>query len=260
MDFYLGKIVTKLIYPLPMSILLGCVALGLLMWRSNRAAGIELASSLGLLWISSTPVVSIALAVSLERKYLPVLPADLPDAGAIVVLGGGLRMPVAPELWSDLGSGADRFLHAARLYHAGKAPWVVASGGGMPWSRSDRAPASGMADLLVEWGVPRAAVLSETSSRNTYENALETKALLDSKQIGDVLLVTSAMHMPRALAVFRSTGLRAHPASTDYVALHGGSGTLLNWIPGVNSLEMTQAAFKEYLGLAVYRWRGWIND
>jgi uncharacterized SAM-binding protein YcdF (DUF218 family) len=260
MGFYLGKLATQVIYPLPLSILLALVAL-LLLWRKqHRTAGMVLATSVAILWASSTQVVALALGNSLDRQFPPILPADLPEAGAIVVLGGGLRMPVSPELWSDLGSGSDRMLHAARVYHAGKAPFIVASGGGMPWSRSQDVAANGMADLLVEWGVPRSAILIEPDSRNTYENALRTKLLLDANEIEEVLLVTTAMHMPRALAVFRSAGIRSHPAATDYKALSDPSGTFLSWVPSVINLGMTEAVIKEYLGHAVYRLRGWIRD
>ena len=155
MVLYLSKLATQLIYPLPFSLLLASLALLLLWRRHHRSAGIMLATSLVILWLSSTEVVAVALGNSLDRQFPPVLPADLPQAGAIVVLGGGMRMPVGPELWSDLGPASDRMVHAARLYHAGKAPFIVTSGGGMPWRRSDGAPASGMADLMVEWGVPR---------------------------------------------------------------------------------------------------------
>jgi uncharacterized SAM-binding protein YcdF (DUF218 family) len=260
MGFYLSKLATQVIYPLPLSILLALAALLLLWRRHHRTAGMVLATSVAILWASSTQVIALALGHSLDSQFPPVLPANAPEAGAIVVLGGGLRMPVEPELWSDLGSGADRMLHAARLYHAGKAPVVVASGGGMPWGRSRQVGADGMADLLVEWGVPRSAILIEPDSRTTYENAVRTQALLDGHDIEDILLVTSAMHMPRALAVFRSVGLRTHPAGTDFRAMRGSSGTILSWIPSITNLTMTESAIKEYLGYAVYQWRGWIRE
>ena len=76
-----------------------------------------------------------------------------------------------------------------------------------------------MRDLLVEWGVPSTAILIETKSLNTYQNAINVKPILESHNINNVLLVTSAIHMPRALATFQSVGINAIPSPTDYKTL-----------------------------------------
>lgn len=258
--FFLTKLATQLASPLNVALGLGALALVLLARRRARAAAASLSLALALLWLSSTQLFAFALARSLEARYPPVPASEAPEAGAIVLLGGALRMPRPGEAWSDLGSGADRLVHAARLYRAGKAPWLVASGGGMPWTPGEERPAHGMAQLLEEWGVPRDALLIEARSRNTHDNAVRTRALLAERGITDVLLVTSAMHMPRALAVFRSVGLRPVPAATDYQALGGVRRTPMAWVPSVSHLALTQWALKEYLGTAVYRLRGWIRD
>jgi uncharacterized SAM-binding protein YcdF (DUF218 family) len=160
--------------------------------------------------------------------------------------------------------GGDRLFQAARLYLAGKAPRVVVSAGRLTWSR-EQPESTGMADVLEFFGVPRTAILEEPRSRNTYENAVETRRLLAPEGIDRVLLVTSAIHMPRAVALFRCAGFEVVPAPADFLVAEGdpygfgdGSleGILLALLPDAQSLEFTTRALKEYLGLLVSGLRG----
>jgi uncharacterized SAM-binding protein YcdF (DUF218 family) len=200
------------------------------------------------------------LQESLAARYAPVPPEQAPSASAIVLLGAAVAPGTPPRNWADLNEGADRIVHASRLYRAGKAPLVVATGGGDARSAAVQQPADTTADLLVEWGVPRDAILVERESRTTYEDAVNTKAMLDARGIdGPVLLVTSATHMWRSMAVFESAGLRAIPAATDYDPGRIDLGDPRVWIPDVGALQGTNRAIKEYLGMLVYRLRGQIR-
>jgi uncharacterized SAM-binding protein YcdF (DUF218 family) len=191
-----------------------------------------------------------------------VPPEDAPAAGAIVVLGGGLH-PFDPKegrrRWPDLNAAGDRLLHAARLYRAGKAPLVIATGGVAPWEPASVSQAEAAAELLVEWGVPRDAIALEQRSRSTWEDARYTKELLEERGVRDVLLVTSALHMERSLAVFEAFGIHAIPAPTDYEADDAPRG-VLGWLPDSHSLNTTSHAFKEYLGLFVYSLRARVEQ
>jgi uncharacterized SAM-binding protein YcdF (DUF218 family) len=251
------RILTQLLMP-PAS-LLGLVLLGLLLRRLGRrrlAAGCFVVSVLAL-WALSTPRIADALVAGLERTYLPARPADLPQADAIVLLGGALGAPLPPRLAPDLSEGADRVLHAARLFRAGRAPLLVASGGNPPHLGAEAPEGADMADLLVEWGVPREAIVTEGASLDTHENAVETARLLETRGARRILLVTSALHMPRAAAAFRQTGLEVVPAPTDYQAVDAREATLLDWLPDADALERSRNALKEHLGRLWYRLRGW---
>ena len=114
------------------------------------------------------------------------------------------------------------------------------------------------AALLQDWGVPQDAILIEDKSRNTYENSVNTKNLLNSRDIDTVLLVTSAFHMPRALATFTTTGLNAIPSPTNYSMVGYSRPKILDWIPSLGNLGKMQAVMREKLGIVVYRFRGWI--
>ena len=149
-------------------------------------------------------------------------------------------------------------LHTARLYRAGKAPVVLISGGGIPWLGSDIPEAGSIQTLLEEWGVPGASILAEAASRNTYENAVLSKQVLVEHGLQRVLLVTSALHMPRALATFKSAGIDAIPATTDFTVTYKDQRTVIDFLPDAEALSRTTYAIKEYVGYAYYWWKGLI--
>lgn len=258
--FLLSKILTQLAYPLGVGLLLLLAGFVLLRRGRTRAAQRWLAAGIALLWFASTPVVGHQVIRRLEMRHPPVPPGESPSAGAIVLLGGAVAPPYPPLYWMDLNDSADRVVHAARLWRAGKAPIVISSGGGGPYTGGPQTPGDAMADLLVELGVAREAIVVEGRSRTTWENALYSKELLDARGIRDVLVVTSAAHMTRAMAVFERLGLRAIPAATDYSS--GGAidyTSPLVWIPDAGALRATGSGVKELLGLGVYWARGWIR-
>jgi hypothetical protein len=110
--------------------------------------------------------------------------------------------------------------------------------------------------FLTDLGVPAAALLFEDRSRSTRENARYSAELIQTHGFARVLLVTSAPHMPRALATFHAAGIDAVPAPTDFEVLPEPPH-LLRWLPDAQALADSTRALKEYLGLWVYRWRGW---
>ncbi len=117
--------------------------------------------------------------------------------------------------------------------------------------------APAMATFMHDLGVPEAAMLMESESRTTRENAVLTEKMLRERGTNRILLVTSAMHMPRALATFRKLGIDAIPAPTDFEAEPPSGYWLLRWLPDTDALDKSSRAMKEYLGMWVYRWRGW---
>lgn len=250
------KVATALLLPLNLSILLGSVALVLSRQKRGLLAAVTGLLALGVLVPASLPVASDALVSRLERDHPPADPAASPEAPAIVVLGGTLQPGLSPRRGPELADSSDRILHAARLFRAGKAPLVVASGGRLPWSREERSEAAEISDLLVEWGVPREAILREERSATTSENAAETARLLRPRGVRRVLLVTSSLHMRRALAAFRAEGLEPVPSPCDALVAGRGPVTALDWLPRPDALDRTHRALKELLGLAYYRVTG----
>ena len=103
-------------------------------------------------------------------------------------------------------------------------------------------------------GVPPEALWLDTDSRNTYENAVNSRALLEPKGIKKISLVTSASHMPRAVKLFEAQGFEVTPLPTDYLVtesnwrqLTGGSlqSQIINLIPNASSLELKDIVIRE---------------
>lgn len=256
MTLYFDKLLTQLAYPLGLSLTLCLLGLLLLAVGRRRWGAGAVAAAVAWLWVWSLPAVSDALCGSLEGRFADRPVAELPTAQAAVVLGGGIESARPGWVYPNLGPAADRIWQAARLYRAGNVPRLILSGGSQDWLGERPTEAQAMRGLLTDLGVPESALVLEERSRNTRENALYSAERLRSLGIGQVLLVTSALHMPRALAAFRAVGIEALAAPTDFEVMPEPAHPL-RWLPDAQALERSTRALKEYLGWAVYRWRGW---
>lgn len=263
MFLFLSKLLPLFVYPIGLSCILLIAAL-LLAWRKWRWQHLPIAIALSLLLLASNKWVSEAIVRSLEWQYLP--PENLPNASAIVLLGGSIGPDYPPRPSFDLSDRADRVVRAADLYRRGKAPIIIASGGRLSWQGSEPPESRDMALFLMRLGVPRSVIIEEPNSLNTYQNAVEVKQILARHNLDRVLLVTSALHMPRSLAIFRKQAIDAIPAPTDFHIVRSPAAfqpqtptnILFSLLPDTQSLALTTDALKEYIGLVVYRLRGWL--
>ena len=264
MFVYLSKLLPLFIYPLG----LGCILL-IVVLASEKHKKLRrglLITALLVLWLGSNRWVSYALARSLEWRNLP--PETTPQAEVIVVLGGGTESADYPRPMTEINSAGDRVLYASELYHAGAAPLILVSGGNLEFSSArGTTPAEEMTELLLLTGVPETAIWPQTHSQNTYEDAFYSAQMLKEKEITEVILVTSAMHMPRAKALFENQGISVIAAPTDYTVTQQnwdsvfhptlGEG-LINLLPNSGALGLTTNVLKEYLGMLIYSLRGWM--
>ena len=248
----LSKLVTWLLSPLGMGLCLAGLGL-LLAWRQRLRSSMALgALAFVWLWAWSTPVLSLWLRGTVEDLYPPLPIATVPQAQAIVVLGGGIAPPSGKSTEINLNAATDRVWFAARLFHAGKAPLVLVSGGSDP-ERDAYSEARASAIFLVDLGVPAQTIVLEEASRNTRQNAAFSAALLKARGIKHILLVTSALHMPRAMALFAAQGLQATPAPTDFEAIQAPPPGMLAWLPDALALDLSGRAMKEIVGKWVGR-------
>lgn len=247
----LSKLVTCLLSPLGSSLCLLGLALFLAWRRRSRLSMACGALAMVWLWAWSTPVLSLWLRGTLEDQIAQPPLSRVPQTQAMVVLGGGVSPPSGKATDINLGAAADRVWYAARLFHAGKAPLLLLSGGSDP-QRHAFSEARAMAIFLQDLGVPEQALVLEEASRNTLENAAFTAKLLNERGIRHVLLVTSALHMPRALALFSAQGLQVEPAPTDFEADNPPPGALA-WLPDAEALDGSGRAMKEWVGKWVGR-------
>ena len=247
--FGLVKLLTWLVSPLVIALLLGLIAWWQAYQGKRRRAVIWLVLTAVWILVWSSPLFFGWFGSTLEREYPPCRAEDVSAGDAIVVLGGGMGAPHGAVIYPDMSGGADRVWQAARLYRAGKAPWVVVSG-------SEEGQSSVV--LLRDLGVPAEALLVEDESRTTAENARFTSALLARMGVGRrVLLVTSAFHMRRARLLFERAGLIVIPAATDYEAmllqLRPDRWSLTNLLPDPEMLHRNTYILKEYVGYWVRR-------
>ncbi len=259
--FFLSKLLPLFVYPVGLSCLL--MALGLLwIWKHPKRATWAIALSLFILFFTSNPLVSDRLVSTLEWQYFP--PDPMPTADAIVVLGGATLSRIAPRPWVEVSEAGDRILYGARLYNQGKAPKLILSGGRIAWrGGSDASEADDMKEFALAMNVPASAILLEGTSLNTRQNAVNLQPILEQQSIESILLVTSAVHMPRSVAIFSKLGINVVPAPTDYLVPTEASidtleGHILALLPEAKSTARFTHALKEYLGFVIYRLRGWV--
>jgi uncharacterized SAM-binding protein YcdF (DUF218 family) len=263
MFIFLSKILPPLLYPLGLACILLLIAL--LLKNKSKFQRFLLIITLLVLYLAGNRWVAFGLVRSLEWRYLPT--AEIPTADVIVVLGGGTNSALYPRQIVEVNGAGDRVIYALWLYKQGRAENVLLSGTNINWLSTNANPAEDMADLLMLMGVPQEALWLENQSRNTYENALECQKLLQNHAIDRVILVTSAIHMPRSVALFEEQGIQIIPAPTDYTVTQDGweqlfnpspTTLLTNLIPSAENLNLTTNALKEYIGMLVYALRGWM--
>ncbi|MFT3669590.1 MAG: YdcF family protein [Pseudoxanthomonas sp.] len=241
----LADLVVSLSYPPAFSLcLLGIALLAWMLrrtWIAGGVAGLALAWSA--LW--SIPFASETLRGVLEHRYAIRDASALPPADAIVVLGGGSNYAWLDRPDVDPAKlRSSRLAAGARAWHAGKASKVILSGGGV----GNTTEARRMADAIQRLGVPQNALLLEERSHDTRDNARFSTALLEAGHGGrHVLLVTSALHMPRATLLFTQAGAEVTPVPVPEG--RPAIGLRERWLPSRRALWRSGRAFKEFAAL-----------
>lgn len=242
------------VFLLPPGLFLSLLFLGAIVrLRFYRTGQSVIYTAIGLLLLMSLPIVSNPL-LHLYENIPAVNPASLThtQAKAIVILGGG-RYANAPEYQgADTVSGAslERIRYGAWLQRKTKLPILVT--GGVVFGGKRPAEAELMQQVLqkeflafVPW--------VETHSRNTYENAIDSRKLLAKEGITHIILVTHALHMPRALEAFKHAGFIVTPAPLGFDT--SASPTLLSLLPTSYSLQNMHNLMDEVLGRIWYHLR-----
>jgi len=248
-----SALLTALISPLGSALALGLIALVLGFTAFRKTALV--AGLVALSWLTawSLPVTANWIQAHVSGDQTPMVSdeqiAALPKAGAIVLLGGGVSPATVARPWPDLGEASDRVWQAARLWHAGRAPLILASGGHDPATHT-QSEAEAMRLVLRALGVPDSAIVLETRSRNTRQNASDSAAILAERNIRRVLLVTSASHMARSVSHFRAAGLEVAPVATDFESIDFAD--LRQFIPKADALAQSARALKEWVGQIVW--------
>ncbi len=250
MLFIISKVLLYLVLP-PSSILL-LMAAGFVIVRQKRMVGwgLIVLGFLLLYGLSSGPVIN-SLIVPLETSYPPLKDKTV-HADAIVVLTGGVsdlsRLGLEPEP-SDLS--LERLVKGVMLYRDLRRPLIITGGSGS-LIHSEIAEADAMARAAVALGIPKQDIVIENKSRNTLESARAVRGLLKGKRI---ILVTSAFHMKRSVALFKKQGFDVVPSPTGYLAL-SQPVSRYSFIPSAAGLSTSAVALSEYISFAWYSMKG----
>lgn len=183
---------------------------------------------------------------------------------AIIILGGfattieieGTKRPVFAD-------GNDRMMQAIDLFKRGISKKIIYTGGTDSIFYMHEPEAFLGKKQLIICGIPDSCIWVEPKSLNTYENAIFTRNLLaqNDKNWADkkYILTTTAFHMRRALACFKKAGFtNITPYCTDFRSIRNSNNTLNTFIPTYGGLENWTYLWKEWLGMVVYKIRGYI--
>ena len=175
-----------------------------------------------------------------------------------IVLGGFSSYDSEQEL-VQFHFSTDRLMAGIKLYKTGRAKKIMVSSGSGKIMNPDEKEALFIEDYLLAIGIPKEDIIIESESKNTRENAVNTAKILNEKyENGNYLLVTSAIHMPRAKRCFSKVGLPITPFSVDQQA--GPRKYLIDhlFIPNVDSFARWQQLIKEWIGFIAYKFTGYI--
>jgi uncharacterized SAM-binding protein YcdF (DUF218 family) len=155
------------------------------------------------------------------------------------------------------GGASDRFIQAVRLYKLGHIKKILVTGGSGSIWRQQYKEADFVKEQLLQMGVDDAAIIIDNQSRNTYENATNTKHLLDSLKIKPpYLLITSSMHMRRSLKVFQKQGIDPVPFPCNFRAIPNPQTFSEIIFPSIRAFDDWDAFLKEAAGLLIYKLTG----
>jgi uncharacterized SAM-binding protein YcdF (DUF218 family) len=249
--FWLSKGLDWFLEPIAWTLLL---ALAAALLRRRRAGRVLAALAAAVLVAFSIDAVSDRLLGVVERDarstYRPDVVYD-----AVIVLGGSVDGAASRRTGeAELNAAAERVLRGFELVRAGRARNVLLSGG-LSWpSPGDVAEGDRLAGKLAQWGVAPDRIAVERSSRNTRENAVESARVAAARGWRTLLVVTSALHAPRALGCFRAVGLEPDVLPVDHRA---GDGQGRNWLPRAEALADSTVALHELVGRIAYRVAGY---
>jgi uncharacterized SAM-binding protein YcdF (DUF218 family) len=251
MFFPLSKILGFFAIPSNLVISVGLIGLLLLPTRFARAGRALAFASLIVLAILGLSPVGNVLMIPLEDRF-PRWEATRGAPDGIIVLGGAISPDVsAARDEVALNEAAERLTVAVELARRYPTARIVFSGGSGALIYDEGAEAPFALRMLENLGIPRARILLEDRSRNTVENAIFSKALVQPKPGERWLLVTSAHHLPRAIGVFRKMGFPVEPYPVDW-RTRGAPDALRPFATLGDGLRRSDTAVREWVGLAVY--------
>jgi uncharacterized SAM-binding protein YcdF (DUF218 family) len=259
--FILKKIISVFLYPLPLSLLLSFLGLYFL-WFTNRQKAGKILVSVGLIILTlfSYSIITNRFLRPLERKYdtfeiksSSAVPETEDESMIkfVVVLGGGHTSD--PELPPISQIGKDslvRLIEGIRIYRKYPGAKLLLSGGAVfdPISEAEI-----MARVAREIGVPERDIILESKSQDTRDEALFIKPIVGNEPF---VLVTTASHIPRSMALFKKLGMNPIPSPIGHSVKDRQGLSYYSFFPGTGSIRNAELAIHEYLGMTWAKLRG----
>jgi uncharacterized SAM-binding protein YcdF (DUF218 family) len=243
--FLLNKLLPVLFLPLG-------VVIVLLLYAVIRIRRWPVFVALVILYLASIPAIGDRFVGSLESRY-PAIPINqAEDADAIVVLGGIFGPPAAEGMLPNVSESGERLEAGIILAQLGKAPWLVFTGGRLPWENRPRLEGEDSKAQAIIRGVPAKKILVTHEVANTADEARAIADLMREHDWHRVILVTTAWHMPRAVLLFKRAGVDCVIFPVDFRTESERRVTPLSFVPKVEALHNTETALREYYGYWFY--------
>jgi len=255
--FLFKKTVSLFFFPVPVILTLLGIGVALLWFTTKQRAGkvAVTVGVIGLTLVSFKPLPDSLLA-SLEKTYRPyglarvgALRKDAPGIEFVVVLAGGHVYEPGMPITSQLSPGSlIRLVEGVRIYRRHPGSKLVVDGSGTVISTAHL-----MKQLALELGVPREDIIMDPRPKDTKDEARLLKAIVSDAPF---VLVTSASHMPRAMAMFKKQGMEPLPAPTGHQVMEKAQAELQDFFPSGDSIGRFETLVYEYLGWAWAKLRG----
>jgi uncharacterized SAM-binding protein YcdF (DUF218 family) len=251
--FLFKKIVAPLFSSVPF--ILGILLLGLfLIWLTRKQKTGKVVVLIGIIFLGtlSYDVVSNKLLRPLEYKYPPLLSLqNIRNVKWIVVLGSGHTSDPKLPITSQISSASlVRLVEGIRIHNELPKSKLILSGGSVFEKISN---AQVLAEVAIAIGVKKEDLILEDTSKDTEDEARLIQKIVGQERF---ILVTSASHMPRSIALFRKFSMHPMPAPTGYLVKESRELSISMFYPSVSGLCKAEVAFYEYLGSVWAKLRG----
>ena len=243
---FLNKLLPIFVLPLGLAFLLLAFAL----LRRKRWPAVLAAA---VLYLSSIPAVGNRLIGWLETRHPAVPIASVEKADAIVVLGGIFGPQVKAGFLANIAESGERLEAGIVLHKAGAAPWLVFTGGRIPWEGRDKVEGEDSRDAAIARGVPAEKILVTREVGNTADEAQAVRDLMRTHNLKRIILVTTGWHMPRSAWLFRRAGIDCVIFPVDFRRDPTRNTTLLDFLPEAGAMKDTETTLREVYGNLFYR-------
>lgn len=252
MFFYISKVIWFFTQPSNAILLLLILGIAMLWSRWARTGRWIVLTAGVLLLVGGLSPLGHALILPLENRFSRSALEDGPPPDGILILGGAQDMSVTAARGAvALNEAGDRFVEAVLLAKRFPNAKVVFTGGSSALFGDRMSEAEGARMLLTGLGISRDRLVLEDRAKNTFQNAQFSKELIKPEKQARWLLVTSAIHMPRAMGSFRAVGFKIDPWPVDYRTR--GLKDLYRFFPKPSEgWRRVDVAVREWAGLVLY--------